>query len=396
MKYKFNCFDNKEVLATILNMFTEEELSEPIKNNPKGFEKRIKGFRPNKIPMKKLVNIYYDDFLFKDSILNEFLERKIAERFDAIGISNAIIENKTNEIDLFFSIKEILLKCKLEFNVNLILDMAGIEYNKATLCSIDMGSRKLIDFMNANLNAMHDMEQKNLTDKNERLGKNIIELKKEKDKLRETNKAEKEKLKIQAKTITELGSRINSLEESLEQLRETKAKLDERYSDLDTRYGAKEAETRKLKDDISELKHQLQTKNEEIDKFNESIQELKEKQFSSSLLFETVESLIDSLKDSNENEGELINYIKTNFSEETTLINALESLQKNELKIMQEICKKMDDNLIDENDLNDLRSLENEICVEFLICKSIKSLCTRYLEQMHRKETVYDVLNNRI
>lgn len=395
MKYKFNYFD-KEALATILNMFTEEDLSEPIKNNPKSFEKRIKGFRANKIPMKKLVNIYYDDFSFKNSILNEFLEVKIAERFDTIGISKAITENKANEVELFFSIKELVLKHKLELDVDFILDMAGVEHNKATLFSLDMGSRKLMDFISSNLNATYDAERKSLADKNERLGKNIVELKNEKDELKEINKAEKEKLKKQEKTITELGNSINSLEESLEQLRVAKANLDERYIDLDTRYGAQKAEARKLKNDISELKHQLQTKDEEIDKFNEVIQVLKEKQFSSSLLFETVESLIDSLKNSNENESELINYIKVNFNEETTLINALESLQKKELKTMQEVCKKMDDNLIDEEDLNNLRTLENEICVEFLICKSMKSLCARFLEQMHRKDTVYDVLNSRI
>ena len=395
MKYKFNYFD-KEALATILNMFTEEDLSEPIKNNPKSFEKRIKGFRANKIPMKKLVNIYYDDFSFKNSILNEFLEVKIAERFDTIGISKAITENKANEVELFFSIKELVLKHKLELDVDFILDMAGVEHNKATLFSLDMGSRKLMDFISSNLNATYDAERKSLEDKNERLGKNIVELTNEKDELKEINKAEKEKLKKQEKTITELGNSINSLEESLEQLRVAKANLDERYIDLDTRYGAQKAEARKLKNDISELKHQLQTKDEEIDKFNEVIQVLKEKQFSSSLLFETVESLIDSLKNSNENESELINYIKVNFNEETTLINALESLQKKELKTMQEVCKKMDDNLIDEEDLNNLRTLENEICVEFLICKSMKSLCARFLEQMHRKDTVYDVLNSRI
>ena len=78
-----------------------------------------------------------------------------------------------------------------------------------------------------------------------------------------------------------------------------------------------------------------------------------------------------------------------------TLIDALEILQKQKLESMIYICNKMDENNIVEEDLAIIRALENDICVEFLICKSMHSLCTRYLDQMAQKRELWETIQDR-
>lgn len=167
----------------------------------------------------------------------------------------------------------------------------------------------------------------------------------------------------------------------LEVVRE-KDETQQRYDTLELKYEEVKHRLEIKKNEYSSLKDDIEQKETELKVLESTIEEMKNRQLSSSTLIDAVESVVSSLKDGTTDDSELRKYIKSNFTKEDTLIDALEILQKQKLESMIYICNKMDENNIVEEDLAIIRALENDICVEFLICKSMHSLCTRYLDQM--------------
>lgn len=394
MKYKLNKVD-KISLTELLQLFTEEVLSEPLKNNSKHFQSCLKGFRTNKVPMHKLISVYYEDFSYSNSILCEFLEKKVQELFDEKGISKQLEEYDGNIIDLFFALKSITIKEKVNISIDTILAIAKIEYEKSILESIASGTQDICMLIST-IDAMaSEKEQRQLNEKIEKAERNAADYKKEREALKETLKVEMKKVADRQRIINQLTDTIKTIENDLSQVIRDKDEMNNSNKVLKVKCDEEKNKLELKKKECDSLKEVVEQMEAELKVAEKSIEKLKHRQLSSATVFDIVNDVISSMKDGTTDEAELKKYIKNTFSREDTLITSFETLQNKIIDSIKYICNMMDDNSINEKDLTTIKDMENDICVEFLISKSMYSLCARHIGQIAQKKDIYSAIQER-
>jgi hypothetical protein len=130
---------SKEEFEYILSLLPYPKLIDPIKiGAKKKYRKEISGFRPHKLPMNKLHDIYYksifkqnDELLAKnaDMLVNNYLEKidkDISDVIDSVEVVRTKIEN--NDMEFFEKLIHLLLEYKFEEKEHVALYFKMIDY----------------------------------------------------------------------------------------------------------------------------------------------------------------------------------------------------------------------------------------------------------------------------
>ncbi|ACX63338.1 hypothetical protein GYMC10_1043 [Paenibacillus sp. Y412MC10] len=115
---------SKEEFDFIVSLFPTSKLSEEIRSNEKKFRKYLKGFRPDKLPLKRFQEIYYKSIFIENNLalalhLNSLLknymlkmDRIISRRIEPAKSLREKIQN--NDIDGFINLVDILVNNNYE------------------------------------------------------------------------------------------------------------------------------------------------------------------------------------------------------------------------------------------------------------------------------------------
>lgn len=387
MKYKLSNIE-KETLKSIFELFTEETLSVPIKENPKIYKDKVRGFRINKLPISKLVNIYYEDFKYKNSKCLNYLSKILENKFERLGVSSVMESYQGNIVDVFFRLKAIFFKEDIKFNPRIILDISGIEYDITIVNELEKGISYIVNEVESKDFSIQLNEKSHLNDRIEKLEKQLTEIKLEKDTIKDNLRSEEKDNKEKSNAINELQNKILKLESSNSELSNKngilKQSLDLKTAEINEKVKMYMEEKAKIDIYDSEKEKAIIT----IEDLNKKIDVLKEKQISSEMIIEVVNSLLTSIENEAFDENSFIKMIKEKFNEKTTILDALRKIEVEEKEIIDHICNKMDEGVVEERDLDSLESLENIVCIKYMIYKSVKTLCFKYMEQKRDKQGI--------
>lgn len=392
MRYNVTKLD-KDAICSLLEAFSIETLSTPIKDNPKKFQKDIKGFRPNKMPILKLQQIYCDAIKSNSKIISNFLDEIVKERLDSIRVSNILETYDNNLIDTVFSLKERLVESKCAFRIKTIFSMSDISLSvqETTLLeNLEVGLVKVFDSVQANNQKVDEVEttKVKLNKLNEKYSKTVADNKKEKQGLKDDLELTIRKNKQQDKELSMMKNTLDSIRKKLEAVSQEKETLEIQMQEMKLKLERKTDDTKNQGQIIKRLEADKEKLIEQISDSLQTISQLKTHQFSSYNVFETVEEVIRTLRVDKDKESKLEEYVAERFSVSTTILDAWDNISKESNDIVTYICNKMDENIINTFDIEKLNNLERDICIEYIISKSIKSLCIRFLEQEERKDTI--------
>lgn len=104
----------KDELYELLESFPEAFLSQPLLKNPKHFAQATKGFRPNKLPKRKLFSIYYDEISgYPGCTLERFLVPYLEEILCDLSIPDLIATDDVDDFSLGLKIEVAIRKSKI-------------------------------------------------------------------------------------------------------------------------------------------------------------------------------------------------------------------------------------------------------------------------------------------
>jgi len=378
VRYSFHKFDFDE-LNDFLTLFNISILSLPIGKNQKHYRNYIKGFRPNKLPLRILSKIYYDEInqeinsplqkylteITKDS----FKETKIEELVDSLNVEN----HYTILVEIF---KEV---CSTGFNIlpSRIFKLADIEVDDNLAKTFDEILEFSINEQNEikkdcenNFNKLYEEKSSKLT---EQLNKCNGDLSKEKNKLRNLEKIEMQKdlmISSREKENNLLIGKLNELNQKIENNKE---------------------EVR----DFEKNRAYIEKLEIEIKKMKSTILQLEEKNFlleENSLSPETAHILsaevLEDLRKQEIKEDEFISKAKNVISKDETLDMTWKSLSSDENVNLNIIIEIMKNNKCNNEDIAILDEIEDCIQYKYIMIKALKVLFYKYLEQKSCKKTI--------
>lgn len=121
---EFKSSYSKEEFDFIVSLFPTSKLSEEIRSNEKKFRKYLKGFRPDKLPLKRFQEIYYTSIFIENNLalalhLNNLLkdyilkmDRIISRKIESAKSLREKIQN--NDIDSFIKLVDFLVNNNYE------------------------------------------------------------------------------------------------------------------------------------------------------------------------------------------------------------------------------------------------------------------------------------------
>ncbi|MDD4781858.1 MAG: hypothetical protein PHT02_14815 [Tissierellia bacterium] len=378
MRYSFNKFNSDE-LNDFLSLFNINILSYPISKNQKHFRNYIRGFRPNKLPIKILSKIYYDEINQEiNSPLQRYLTDITKDYFKNTKIEELIgsLDEKDQYETLIEIFKEII-SLGLFVKTSHIFTLAEVDVDKNVLKAFDEILKFTIDTKNeikkdceSNINKTYEEKYNKL---NEQLIKTSNELSKERSKLKDLEKIKTQKELI----ISSRENENNLLIQKLNKLNREVETYEEKVIDLEKKVQCIEKKESEIKE-LKKINTQLEEKNYLLEE--------------NSLSPETTRILsteiLEDLRNEEIKEDKFISDARKIFSKEETLDVSWEGLSRKEGIKLRIIIETMKNNKCNHNDIEILDEIEDYIQYKYIMIKALKVLFYKYLEQESTKKTI--------
>lgn len=350
---------NEEEFKIILSFLSYQELLYPIKKNNKEFIQEIKGYRVDKLPIKRLQDIYFNRIYNKnDLILSKTFF--ILEKEFINNINQKISEDNNIEIEEIKDLNfEKMIDSLLETNIKNNIDIYFKIINRNLKRSESLFLKYSLSYIISN----KEKQNKYIVSLKSKY-KNIV------DKLEKENDLNQKEIKILKKKCDDLEEKLKSEKKYFDIELDKQIEFNKNLKkDYENKLIKREKEIKDLinkKEDIEEEKKQL------LIIKNKLIQEKKnlEKEIEALIIDKNIEyeKLLEEITKIND-----INYLLRN--EIIELENILKQEYKNKEKIYEDRWRKENLELEKEkntkqNDLKELKKIEEELKNEIILLSS--------------------------
>lgn len=362
---------SQEELYILLETYSDNYLNIPIQKDPNHFSSKAKGFRLNKLPKHLLHKLYYDEINKEpNSSLVGHLIDNMTERFDDIGISDLIESFKGNVLELSSQIEYMIAESNLNVSPHTILLACKYECSAEEINAIKAYRKCIVK--------LSEQQQKIFDEKCTLLQNQTGEqLKNQEARALEKYRNIENKLHTSQNDLSECEAKIklanteiNSLNNSLV---ETKRNIDNLKLQL------------RNHDDLSKKvltqRNEIISFNEQITYLNSIIQELQSKALAPDDAFEITKEIIDDLKATSLTDGELKRVFHETFDKDMSVVDAWVKLSDIDNNTIISVYTAMKENRIMGSNIEELDTIENNVCIRYAIIKSLKVLFYRFLEQ---------------
>jgi hypothetical protein len=343
---------SKDNFYLLLDTCQENELRYPLTKNPKHFAPMAKGFRLNKLPKNILYKIYYEEInKSANNLLEELLLKCIKDQINLTKIPEIIDNFNGNIYELGISLEKEIRNNGLNISPHILLIIGKLPCEELDLNLIKDYHNYYKECISEEVAKQSATYEEQIKELRTIVDDNALEIKHSKYNISE-----------QDKKIVESNHENDAL---------------------------------KLQLNDYDLTKQFLT-GQQIDEMKATIQELEYKSLSADDFLEICHTIIHDLRKTGIQESDLRANLRKLFDSSLTIADVWKIIIEKSQKKIDLIISEMAENHVNAKNIEELDDIENGICSQYLIIKSMRALFLKYLEKGASRRTIDTLFKNKV